>query len=142
MKQFGEPEAEVVSTQRWLLTIPVTAAVGEDVWCACLFCGRPRQGTNPFTNRMVGKPVQFLVRIRDSFGTTAQKGLHKDCWQLNVKDVPDYIGALDAANKLIGEAADEALNSRTNATCSATGARGTPRSSCCSGMWWMPHWNT
>jgi len=108
VKQLGEPEAEVVSSQRWLLTLPVTAAVGEDVWCACLFCGLPRQGTNLFTNKTVGKPVQFLVRLRDTFGTTAQKGLHKVCWQLNVTDVPDYIGALDAANKLIGQAADEA----------------------------------
>jgi len=110
VKQIGEPEAEaeVVSTHRWLLTLPVTEAVGEDVWCACIFCGLPRQGTNPLTNKMVGRRVEFLVRLRDSYGSTVQKGLHKDCWKKNVTDVPDYIGALDAANRLIGEAANEA----------------------------------
>jgi hypothetical protein len=105
VKPLGEPAAEVVSTQRWLLTLPVTEAVGEDVWCACIFCGLPRQGTN----RMIGTRVEFLVRLRNSFGSTVQKGLHKGCWKLNVTDVPDYIGALDAANRLIGEAADEAI---------------------------------
>lgn len=105
VKQLGEPAAEVVSSQRWLLTLPITEAVGEDVWCACLFCGLPKQGT---VTNWIGTQVEFLVRLRDSFGSTVQKGLHKACWQRNVTDVPDYIGALDAANKLIGEAADEA----------------------------------
>lgn len=108
VKQIGDPAPEVVSIHRWLLTLPVTEAVGDDVWCACLFCGLPRQGTNPLTNKMVGTRVEFLVRLRDTFGSTVQKGLHKDCWQKNVTDVFDYIGALDAANKLIGEAADDA----------------------------------
>lgn len=99
-------EASVYPTPggRWL-HLPVIAAVGEDTKCSCLVCGLPRSprwGDIP-----EGLPVEYLAQTRTG-GSTIWQGLHQLCWERSVAGLPDFIGALDAANKLIGEAADEA----------------------------------
>jgi hypothetical protein len=57
------------------LLLPITEAAGDDVWCTCLVCDRPRDGHREL-------PVEYLVRIRGD-GQTRWAGLHARCWEQN-----------------------------------------------------------
>jgi len=91
---------------RWI-RLPVTGAVGEDTSCSCIVCGLPRRP--PMSGVTEGLPVEYLVQTRTR-SETRWHGLHEVCWERSVagQDDFDYKSALDAANKIIGMAADEA----------------------------------
>jgi len=110
-----------VSGGRWLC-LPVTAAEGEDTRLSCLCCGLPRAGlprsvfgfpSGSHLGSYLGPRVEYLVCVRNH-GTTTWRGLHKACWEQNrdavnpLVELTETRATLDVANRLIGEAADEA----------------------------------
>jgi hypothetical protein len=62
-----------------VLSLPVSDATGDDVWCSCIVCGRPYD--DPAAGK-TGQPVEHLVKVREMAATT-WRGLHSKCWERN-----------------------------------------------------------